>query len=149
MALYKCCIIIIIIIIETCTVSGKRGLSKVQRGWIRKLWGDPRCRGYSDGVPHGAGASGEHVVLPVASLKLNLPALTCSAGLHFTLLHGFLLLQSTDINPLQPDNWAKLQFVLGTGTGSHPRHAEYICIIVIRACQWMYRVRLTLYCSIC
>jgi len=67
---------------------GKRGpcgARRVPAGVDTKVIGDPWCRGYSDGAPRGAGASGEHVVLPVTLLKLNLPALTCSAGLHFTL----------------------------------------------------------------
>ena len=152
--------------IETCTGSGETGTPRGPRG--------PRGVGYESsgetrgagatvtGRPAGPGASDEHVVLPVASFKLNLPALTCSAGLHFTLpqsaAHRFLLFQSTAITRsrcrlsvlvLQPDNWAKLQFVAGTGIGTHPRHAEYICIIVISAFQWMHRVGLTLYCWIC
>ena len=92
--------------IETCTESGETGTQRGLRGWIQKLRRDPRCRGYSDGAPRGAGASGEHVVLPVVSLKLNLPALTCSAGLHFTLpqsaAHRFLLFQSTAITVTLP-----------------------------------------------
>ena len=50
------------------------------RGWIRKLRGDPQCRGYSDRAPRGAGASGKHVVLPVVSLKLNFLALNTASA---------------------------------------------------------------------
>ena len=49
-----------------------------QRGRIRKLQGNARCRGYSDGAPRGVGASGKHVVLPVPSLiKFPCTVLQC------------------------------------------------------------------------